>query len=150
VSIGRSPDLRAQYRVAVTVAAALIAAVATYWALVPTLARLGALRPAFAGNVQIGHLALGLGVVAVVAAGVMRRATLASGGGPPAARLLSASIVALALAEVPAVFGLVAYVLTGLAAAAYPLFVLSLAALLLYFPRWPQWVESANALNRPA
>lgn len=147
MSIGRSPDLRAQYRVAVTMAAAFIAAVATCWALVSTLARLATLRPAFAGNVQIGRLALALGVVAVVLAGVMRRATLASGGGSPAARLLSASIVALALAEVPAVFGLVAYVLTGLPVAAYPLFVLSLAALLLYFPRWSQWEESAKALN---
>jgi hypothetical protein len=58
---------------------------------------------------------------------------------------LAASVVASALAEVPGVGGLVVYMLTGLPTAAYPLFVLSLAALLLYFPRWSQWEEWARA-----
>jgi hypothetical protein len=57
---------------------------------------------------------------------------------------LAASIVASALAEVPGVGGLVVYLLTGLPAAAYPLFVLSFAALLFYFPRWSQWEEWAR------
>ena len=123
---------------------ALMAAVATCWSLVPTLARLGTLKPAFAGDARIGYLALALGVVIVLVAGIVRRATLAGGAGEPGARLLAASIVASALAEVPGVGGLVVYLLTGLPAAAYPLFVLSFAALLFYFPRWSQWEEWAR------
>jgi hypothetical protein len=125
-------------------AMALMAAVATCWSLVPTLARLGTLKPAFAGDTRIGYLALALGVVIVLVAGIVRRATLAGGAGEPGARLLAASIVASALAEVPGVGGLVVYLLTGLPAAAYPLFVLSFAALLFYFPRWSQWEEWAK------
>ena len=123
---------------------ALMAAVATCWSLVPTLARLGTLKPAFAGDARIGYLALALSVVIVLVAGIVRRATLAGGAGEPGARLLAASIVASALAEVPGVGGLVVYLLTGLPAAAYPLFVLSFAALLFYFPRWSQWEEWAR------
>ena len=134
------------------VAMALMAAVATCWSLVPTLARLGTLKPAFAGDARIGYLALALGVVVVVVAGIVRRVTLAGSAGEPGARLLAASIVASALAEVPGIGGLVVYMLTGLPAAAHPLFVLSFAALLLYFPRWSQWEEWARAgrLRTPA
>ena len=55
--------------------------------------------------------------------------------------------MASALAEVPALFGLVSYMLTGLPTAAYPLFVLSFAALLVYFPRWSQWEELAHTVS---
>jgi hypothetical protein len=147
VSIAHPLDFRAQYRAAVVMSVALIGAVAMCWSLVPLLGRVGTLRPAFAGNGQLGHLALALGIVVVIIAGVMRRATLARGGGPPAARLLAASVVASALAEVPAVLGLVVYMLTGLPTASYPLFVLSFAALLFYFPRWSQWGDGAKALS---
>jgi hypothetical protein len=145
VSVASKPDLRTQHRAATIVAVALMASVAICWSLVPTLARLGTLKPAFAGDARIGYLALALGVVVVVVAGIMRRATLAGSTGEPAARLLTASIVASALAEAPGVGGLVVYVLTGLPMAAYPLFVLSFAALLFYFPRWSQWEEWVKA-----
>jgi hypothetical protein len=141
VSLAPKPDLRALHRTATIVAIALMAAVVTCWSLVPTLARLGTLKPAFAGNARIGYLALALGVIVVVVAGIVRRATLAGSAGEPGARLFAASIVSSALAEVPGLLGLVVYMLTGLPTAAYPLFVLSLAALLLYFPRWSQWEE---------
>ncbi len=144
MSVAPKPDLRAQHRTATIVAVALMVAVASCWSLGPTLARLGTLKPAFAGDARIGYLALALGVVVVVVAGIVRRATLAGSVGEPGARLLAASIVASALAEVPGVGGLVVYLLTGLPTAAYPLFVLSLAALLLYFPRWSQWEEWAK------
>ena len=147
MSVARSSDLRTQYRAAVVMTVALMSAVALCWSLVPLLSRVGTLRPAFAGNAGIGHLALVLGIVAVIVAGVMRRTMLACGGGQPAARLLTASVVASALAEVPALFGLVSYMLTGLPTAAYPLFVLSFAALLVYFPRWSQWEELAHTVS---
>ena len=145
MSVAPKPDLRAQHRVAAIVAVALMASVAICWSLVPTLARLGTLKPAFAGDARIGYLALAFGVVVVVVAGIMRRTTLAGSVGEAGARLLTASIVASALAEVPGLLGLVVYMLTGLPTAAYPLFVLSFAALLFYFPRWSQWEEWAKA-----
>ena len=147
MNVAHPLDFRAQYRAAVIMSVALIGAVAICWSLVPLLGRVGTLRPAFTGNAQLGHLALALGVVVVVVAGVMRRVTLARGGGPPAARLLAASVVASALAKAPAVFGLVAYILTGLPTASYALFVLSFAALLFYFPRWSQWEDWAKTLS---
>ena len=125
-----------------------MASVAICWSLVPILVRVGTVKPAFAGEARIGYLALALGVVVVVVAGIMRRATLAGSAGEPGARLLTASIVASTQAEVPGVGGLVVYMLTGLPTAAYPLFVLSFAALLFYFPRWSQWEEWAKARSR--
>src|SRR5882762_4810343 len=56
VSVAPRLDLRAQHRTATIVAMALMAAVATCWSLVPTLARLGTLKPAFAGDARIGYL----------------------------------------------------------------------------------------------
>jgi hypothetical protein len=118
--------------------------VVTCWMLVQILVRLGTLRPAVAGDARIGYLAFGLGVVIVVVAGIMRRATLERGSGDPGARMLTASIIALAFGEAPGPAGLAVYLLTGLPGAAYPLFVLSLGALAFYFPRWSQWEEWAK------
>lgn len=58
-----------------------------------------------------------------------------------------AVVVALALAETPAVFGILVFVTTGQRGAAYALFLLSLAGLALYFPRWSQWEEWARDVS---
>jgi len=144
VSVVQPLGLNAQYRTAAIVAIGLIMSVLGFWSVVAILARRGMPTPAFAGNAQVGHLALALGVIVVVVAGMMRRAALTQPVAQPAVRLLTASIIACALAEFPGVLGLVAYVLTGLPGAAYPLFVLALAALVFYFPRRGQWEEWAK------
>ena len=70
---------------------------------------------------------------------------LAGGPGDPGARIQVASVVTFALAEVPAILGVVAFLLTGLREAAYPLFVVAIAAHAIYFPRRSQWEEWAKA-----
>jgi len=78
--------------------------------------------------------------------GLVRRALLGrSPAGDEAAqarRLVSTSLTVAALAELPAVLGLVLFMLSGMRADFYALFVLSLALQTIYFPRlegWRQW-----------
>src|SRR2546426_12809440 len=145
VSIGPTPDLRTRHRMMTIVAAAMLVSVAVYWILVEILARLGTVRHAFPGEVRIGYVALALGVIVAYAASIVRRSMLAGGAGDPGARIQVASVVTFALAEIPAILRVVALLVTGLREAAYPLFVLSIAAHAIYFPRWSQWEEWAKA-----
>lgn len=147
MSVVPRPDLRTRHRMMTIVAAAMMVSVGVSWVLVEVLARTGSVRPAFPGDARIGYLVLGVGVIVALVAGIVRRALLARGPADPGERIQAASIVSFALAEVPAVGGLMVFMLTGLREAAYPLFVLSLAALLLYFPRWSQWEEWAPAIQ---
>jgi len=126
-------------------AVALLVSVGVNCAVVETLARLGTVRHPFPGQAWLGHLVLAVGVGVVIAAGVVRRSLLAGGPADAGVRLQMASIISFALAEIPAVAGLMVFVLTGAREAAYPLFVVSFAGLLLYFPRWGQWEEWARA-----
>ena len=145
MSVGSTPDLRTRHRMMTIVAAAMLVSVAVYWILVEILARLGTVRHAFPGEVRIGYVALALGVIVAYAASIVRRSMLAGGPGDPGARIQVASVVTFALAEIPAILGVVAFLVTGLREAAYPLFVVSIAAHAIYFPRWSQWEEWAKA-----
>ena len=80
--------------------------------------------------------------------GVVRRALLgrspAGDTAGQARRLVSTSITIAALAEVPAILGLVLFMLSGLRGDFYVLFVLSLVLQAVYFPRldgWRQWAS---------
>jgi len=126
-------------------AVALLMSVGVNWIVVETLASLGTVRHPLPGQAWIGHLLLAVGIGVVIVAGIARRSLLARGPAEAGDRLQMASVVSFALAEVPAVGGLMVFVLTGVREAAYPLFVVSFAGLLLYFPRWGQWEEWARA-----
>jgi hypothetical protein len=141
--------LRDRHRVVTVVAIAMLGSVGVYWVVVELSARLQKHTPAFPGEVRIGYLAVAVGVIVAYAASIVRRSMLAGGPGDAGARIQVASIVTFALAETPAVLGVVAFLLTGLREAAYPLFVVALAAHALYFPRWSQWEEWARAAARP-
>jgi hypothetical protein len=127
------------------VAAAMLVSVGVSWVLVEILARLGTVAHPFAGQARVGYLALALGIGFVVVAAIVRRVLLAGAPDDPSRRIPMASVVTFALAEVPATCGLMVFMLTGMREAAYPLFVVSFAGLLLYFPRWGQWEEWAKA-----
>ena len=144
MSVGPTPDLRTRHRIMIIVAAAMLVSVAVYWILVEILARVGTVQHSFPGEVRIGYVALALGVIVAYAASIVRRSMLAGGPADPGARIQIASVVTFALAEIPAVLGVVAFLLTGLREAAYPLFVVSIAAHAMYFPRWSRWEEWAK------
>ena len=139
--------LRDRHRVVTVIALAMLVSVGAYWVVVELIARLQTQTYPFPGEVRIGYAALALGVIVASAALLVRRSMLA---GCPAdadagGRIQVASVVTFALAEVPAVLGVTAFQITGLREAAYPLFVVALAAHALYFPRWSQWEEWARA-----
>jgi hypothetical protein len=138
--------LRDRHRVVTVIAVAMVISVGVYWVVVELTARLQKFTPAFPGEVRIGYVALAAGVIAAYAASIVRRSMLARGPADAGARIQVAGIVTFALAETPAVFGLVAFMLTGLREVAYPLFVVALAAHAVYFPRWSQWEEWARAV----
>jgi len=64
------------------------------------------------------------------------------------ARLRTGALVAAALAEVPAVLGLVLFVLAGRRADFYLLAGWSLLLQLVHFPRQERWEEAARAAAR--
>ena len=104
----------------------------------------------FVGQPLPAGLRVALWTAAAVVAGLMgivRRALLgrspAGDETAQARRLVSTSITIAALAEVPAILGLVLFMLSGLRGDFYVLFGLSLVLQALYFPRldgWRQWV----------
>lgn len=140
--------LRDRHRVVTMIAVGMLTSVGVYWVVVELTARIQKFTPAFPGEVRIGYFALAVGVIVAYTASIVRRSMLAGGPGEVGARIQAASIMTFALAQAPAIFGLVAFLLTGLREVAYPLFVVTLAAYAVYFPRWSQWEEWARAVPR--
>ena len=101
-------------------------------------------RAFVAFNATVSRWCMYIAVAGLI--GIVRRTLLGrSPAGDEAAqarRLVSTSITIAALAEVPAVLGLVLFMLSGMRGDFYALFVLSLALQAVYFPRlegWRQW-----------
>jgi hypothetical protein len=136
------------YRTVSIIAGALMASVVVYWVLVEIIARLTPMRPPFPGDNRWATGALAASLVPLVIAGVVRR-RLSSAPGQAPARVLTSCIMAWAFAEVPAIFGLIAFLMTGMREAAYGPIALSLFAHALLFPRRSQW-EEWTRLSRPA
>jgi hypothetical protein len=150
VSAAPPGDLRPRYRAARIVGSALLVAVGVYAVIVELLAR-GVSRSLMTYPLRhqptFAYFLFAVGVLILAAAAVVRRAMLRGGGATVGERIQGGSIVALALAETPAVFGILVFVTTGQRGAAYALFVLSLAGLAIYFPRWSQWEEWARSAS---
>jgi hypothetical protein len=146
---GGSAGLETAYRNAAITCGAMLASTLLY----PVAAIIVGLSLApfegFVGPAMPIGLRVALWTAAIVVAGLMgivRRALL--GTSPvgdtagQARRLVSTSITIAALAEVPAILGLVLFMLSGLRGDFYVLFVLSLVLQAVYFPRldgWRQW-----------
>jgi hypothetical protein len=131
--------------------AALLAAVAIHAALPlllplePTPAHLGPLRVLFPGLA----LAAAAGGVALHRVGLVRpiaRGALDPASPDAAPRVTAVFVVAWALAEVPAILGLVLAVLTGQPTAGWGLALLSVASLVLLAPRVASPPPSAASL----
>jgi hypothetical protein len=147
--------LEAAYRNAVITCGAMAASTVFYAVVVAVISVSqapfdGFAGEGFAGGLQPPGLRVALWAVAVFEAGligIVRRALLArsrAGGESAQARqLVRAAVVTSALAEVPAILGLVLFMLSGLRGDFYALLALSIALQALYFPRLDGWREWA-------
>ncbi|HZE35833.1 MAG TPA: hypothetical protein VE482_04985 [Candidatus Eisenbacteria bacterium] len=148
---GGSAGLETAYRNAAITCGAMLASTLFY----PVAAVIVSLSLApfegFVGPALSTGLRIALWTAAAVVAGligVVRRALLgrspAGDAAGQARRLVSTSITIAALAEVPAILGLVLFMLSGLRGDFYVLFVLSLVLQAVHFPRldgWRQWAS---------
>ena len=89
----------------------------------------------------------GVALLQIILIGLVRRSLLAkSASAAPVAsvaKLITVAIVTAALAEIPAILGLVLFMVSGLRADFYGLLTLSLALLATWFPRLESWREWA-------
>jgi hypothetical protein len=148
-------NLRQEYRVTAIVAVAMLGAVAMYAAVVTVLQlqqqpfsgfapdRLGQLREGFL--LAILFVLIG---VRMTRKGVLKKEP---GDSPKALvnKLRVATIATFALCEVPAILGLVLFLLGGASKDFYSLALVSVAFMVLYFPRyrhWETWVIGTSGI----
>ncbi|HTY77796.1 MAG TPA: hypothetical protein VMI34_08265 [Candidatus Bathyarchaeia archaeon] len=146
---GGSVALETAYRNAAITCGAILVSTLLYPVAVVIVTLSQAPFEGFAGQVLPAGVRVALWVAAAAVAGLigmLRRALLgrspAGDAAAQARRLVSTSLTVAALAELPAVLGLVLFMLSGMRADFYALLVLSLALQTIYFPRldgWRQW-----------
>ncbi len=143
-----SVGFEAGYRNAAIICGAMAASTLLYALVVAAISLSQAPFEGFGGPAQPSILRVVLWTAALAEAGLMglvRRALLARSRGADAAaqarRLITTSVVTAAFAEVPAILGLVLFMLWGLTGDFYALCALSLALQAIYFPRLDGWRE---------
>jgi len=152
-------ELRKRYRVAVIIGAAVVASLFVY-AVVAEIIK-AQVKP-FQGFVylyNIGTLRYLFYAAAVLMVVFMRllravllRKTQADDERSLIAKLFRATILTLALCEVPAILGLVYFLLSGISMDFYFLSFVSLFLIFMYFPRynnWEAWVSDSSQTNCP-
>jgi hypothetical protein len=145
-----SAGLETAYRIAAIICGAMAASTVLYALVVVVISVSQAPFEGFAPRFQPSILRTALWTMAVVDAGLVglvRRALVARSrsedAGAQARRLISAAVATAALAEMPAILGLVLFMLSGLRGDFYALLALSLALQALYFPRLDGWRDWA-------
>jgi F0F1-type ATP synthase membrane subunit c/vacuolar-type H+-ATPase subunit K len=146
-----SVGLETAYRIAAIICGAMAASTVLYALVVAVISVSQAPFEGFAPSPQPSILRTALWTLALVEAGLIglvRRALLArsrsEGAAAQGRRLITTAVVTAALAEVPAIFGLVLFMLAGLRGDFYALLALSLALQAVYFPRLDGWREWAT------
>jgi F0F1-type ATP synthase membrane subunit c/vacuolar-type H+-ATPase subunit K len=144
-----SVGLETAYRIAAIICGAMAASTVLYALVVAVISVSQAPFEGFAPSTQPSILRTTLWTLALVEAGLIglaRRALVArsrsEGAAAQGRRLITTAVVTAALAEVPAILGLVLFMLAGLRGDFYALLALSLALQAVYFPRldgWRQW-----------
>jgi hypothetical protein len=140
-------------RVAAMIYGAMMGSVLLYAVAVEVVNLSQAPFSGFAGTAldpMVRYALWGVALVQVMLILVVRRTLLAKSTGPAAAaptasiaKLITVAIVTAALAEIPAVLGLVLFMVSGLRADFYALLTLSLLLLATWFPRLESWREWA-------
>lgn len=150
----QTDDLRKTHRVAVVVNAAVIGTLIIYALVIEILRRQFA---PFEGFVEVAnasvlrYIVYGIAVVDIFIIRLMRVSLLRK---PPAddpnlirAKLLRASIITAALCEIPAILGLVFFLLAGSIRDYYQLAGVSFILVFLHFPRygnWEAWAQNSS------
>jgi len=153
-------DLRKLYRVAAIIGLVMILSVLGYTVVVEVLRNKSTpvLDPETNSHSldRVKYFLVGISVVlffvirivkqAILGAGMPqsvsgRAASNPDGDAPPIQRLLVSSVVGYALSEVPAIFGLVLFLLGGDASDFYLFLLISLFFFSNHFPRFSQWEE---------
>lgn len=149
-------DLQSSYRLTAIVCAALIAGLFLYPLIVELMHAQGRL-PSRLPAQTLDPLRFGcytLALTALAAGAVLRRVLATLPAGPDMhtllRRLQTAVLSACALAEVPAALGFALFLLAGLRGDFYLLWLFSLAAMLVHFPRRALWEDRARMARRPA
>ncbi len=145
-----SVGLEAAHRNATIICGAMAAGTVLYALVVVAISLSQAPFEGLGGPAGPSFLRVALWTAAVAEAGLIglaRRALLARSRGEAAAaqarRLITTSVITAAFAEVPAILGLVLFMLWGLSGDFYALLALSLALQTIYFPRLDGWRERA-------
>jgi len=145
-----SVGVEAAYRNAAIICGVMAASTVLYALVVAVFRVFQAPFEGFAPGAQSSILRSALWTMALVEAGLiglLRRALRARSRSESAAaqarRLITTAVVTAALAEVPAILGLVLFMLWGLSGDFYALFALSLVLQAIYFPRLDGWRELA-------
>lgn len=157
-------SLRSGHRKAVLFCLTIIPSVIFYAGLVEYLARSS---PPFRGFSPIGAeffsklklLLLGVTAVTFVVIPIIRNRVLANAPGARNAsgdqlrelpdKLVSNTIISIALCESIAIYGLVLFFLNGARQEFYLFFLLSLVALIFHFPRFSRWEDWARSAAGP-
>jgi F0F1-type ATP synthase membrane subunit c/vacuolar-type H+-ATPase subunit K len=145
-----SDGLEAAYRNAAIICGAMAASTVLYALVVAVISVSLAPFEGFAPAAEPSIRRTALWTMAIVEAGLIgfvRRALLArsraEGAAAQSRRLITTAVATAALAEAPAIVGLVLFMLSGLRGDFYALLALSLALQAVYFPRlqgWREWV----------
>ena len=134
--------LEAAYRNAAITCGAMAASTLFYAAVVAVISISQAPFEGFATQSQVSTLRIALWTVAVLEAGLItvdEWHERAEGAAAQAGRLITTAVITAALAEVPAILGLVLFMLFGLRGDFYVLLALSLALQAFFFPRLDGW-----------
>jgi hypothetical protein len=148
-------DLRQDYRVIATVAAAMIVSLAVYAAVVVVFQSqhegFSGFAPERISGLREGFLLAVLFVL--IGIRMSRKAILKKDRGDDSMTLMNrlrlATVTTFAMCEVPAILGLVLFLLGGSSKDFYSLALVSLAFMVLYFPRyrhWETWVRGSSGI----
>ena len=144
-------ELRRSHRTASVIGTAIIASLFIYLAVVEVLrAKMGPFRGfvSLSGIAALRYVFYGLAVIEVLTTRFLQGLLLRRAPGDDARttvlKLARTAVVTLSLSEVPALLGLVLFLLGGLNKDFYALLAVSLVLVFMYFPRlrsWEEWVE---------
>lgn len=149
-------DLESCYRATLLLCCVLMATLFLYPLLVEFVRAQGGLGVALSAPLiePVRYSCYALALVALALGGAAKRVLAGGELGSDMSlllrRLQRAVLLTYGLAEVPAVLGLVLFLLAGLHADFYLLWLLSLAAMLVHFPRRTMWEDHARAVRRAA
>ena len=149
--------IKKSYQVAVIIAIAFIFSLGTYIIAVEVLKstnQIGVGNLSLETLLQLRYIIYGVGVAAIILIrwlrGIMLRKSPGENEEILINRLFRSFIISFALSEIPALLGLVLFILGGFIKDFYILTVISFVLMFMFFPRYPHWrdwVQASRSAN---